>query len=68
MTKTFLVWCVLGVFGVVGGAQTPAEVSIRKAEAEIAKNPEHAPYYNGLAMAYARNRAGAAARPANRRL
>src|SRR5437764_11137053 len=55
MTKSFFVSCALGaVLSLVGGAQTPAEVSIRKAEAEIAKNPEHAPYYNGLAMAYAR--------------
>lgn len=35
-------------------AETPAEVSIRKAQEEIAKEPDHAPYYNALAMAYAR--------------
>ena len=35
-------------------APSPAEVSIRKAQAEIAKQPGHAPYYNALAMAYAR--------------
>jgi tetratricopeptide (TPR) repeat protein len=35
-------------------AATPAEVAIQKAQAEIAKKPEHYPYYNGLAMAYAR--------------
>jgi tetratricopeptide (TPR) repeat protein len=35
-------------------AETPAEVSIRKAQEEIAKQPKHAPYYNALAMAYAR--------------
>jgi tetratricopeptide (TPR) repeat protein len=35
-------------------AETPAEVSIRKAQEEIAKKPDHAPYYNALAMAYAR--------------
>lgn len=33
---------------------TPAEVSIRKAEEEIAIKPDHYPYYNTLAMAYAR--------------
>jgi tetratricopeptide (TPR) repeat protein len=33
---------------------SPAEINIRKAEAEIAKQPEHYPYYNSLAMAYAR--------------
>lgn len=35
-------------------AQTPAEVSIQKALEQISKQPDHAPYYNGLAMAYAR--------------
>jgi tetratricopeptide (TPR) repeat protein len=35
-------------------AGTPAETAIEKAKAEIAKHPEHVPYYNGLAMAYAR--------------
>jgi tetratricopeptide (TPR) repeat protein len=34
--------------------ETPAEVSIRKAQEEVAKKPGHAPYYNALAMAYAR--------------
>jgi tetratricopeptide (TPR) repeat protein len=33
---------------------SPAEVSIRKAQQDIAKKPDHYPYYNGLAMAYAR--------------
>jgi len=33
---------------------TPAETSIRKAQQEIAKQPNHYPYYNALAMAYAR--------------
>src|SRR5436853_6010839 len=33
---------------------SPAEISIRKAEAQIAKQPGHYAYYNGLAMAYAR--------------
>ena len=35
-------------------AETPAELSIHKAQEEIAKKPDHAPYYNALAMAYAR--------------
>lgn len=33
---------------------TPAEISIQKAERQIAQRPDHVPYYNGLAMAYAR--------------
>jgi len=33
---------------------TPAELSIRKAQADITKQPENFPYYNALAMAYAR--------------
>ena len=35
-------------------AGTPAQTAIEKAQAEIAKHPDHAPYYNVLAMAYAR--------------
>src|SRR5512135_3572369 len=35
-------------------APTPAEISIRKAEEQIAKQPNHVSYYSGLAMAYAR--------------
>jgi tetratricopeptide (TPR) repeat protein len=41
--------CVLPAFAV-----TPAELSIRKAQEEIARRPDHYPYYNALAMAYAR--------------
>ena len=33
---------------------TPAQISIQKAQADIAKQPDHVPYYNALAMAYAR--------------
>ena len=33
---------------------SPAELAIRKAEREIAVNPSHYPFYNSLAMAYAR--------------
>src|ERR1700720_3151094 len=35
-------------------AQTPAEISIQKAQEQIAKHPDHAAYYSTLAMAYAR--------------
>jgi tetratricopeptide (TPR) repeat protein len=35
-------------------AATPAEIAIQKAQQEIAKKPAYAPYYNALAMAYAR--------------
>ncbi len=35
-------------------ALSPAEISIRKAEQDIARQPDHYPYYNALAMAYAR--------------
>jgi tetratricopeptide (TPR) repeat protein len=35
-------------------AATPAEISIRKAEEEIAKKPDYYAPYNALAMAYAR--------------
>jgi tetratricopeptide (TPR) repeat protein len=33
---------------------TPAEISIQKAQEQIAKQPNHVPYYSSLAMAYAR--------------
>src|SRR5690348_701716 len=33
---------------------SPAELSIRKAQEQIAAHPDHAAYYNDLAMAYAR--------------
>lgn len=35
-------------------AATPAETAIEKAQAEIAKHPDHAQSYDALAMAYAR--------------
>jgi len=34
--------------------RTPAEISIQKAQEQIAKQPDHVPYYASLAMAYAR--------------
>ena len=33
---------------------SPAEISIRKAQEQIGKQPDHAAYYDSLAMAYAR--------------
>jgi tetratricopeptide (TPR) repeat protein len=33
---------------------SPAEISIRKAQEQIAKQPDHAAYYDSLAMAFAR--------------
>ena len=33
---------------------SPAEISIRKAQEQIAKQPDHVAYYDALAMAYAR--------------
>ena len=38
----------------VAQATSPAEISIRKAEEQIAKQPNHVAYYSSLAMAYAR--------------
>jgi tetratricopeptide (TPR) repeat protein len=38
----------------VAFAASPAETAIDKAQAQIAKNPDYVPYYNALAMAYAR--------------
>jgi tetratricopeptide (TPR) repeat protein len=35
-------------------AATPAETAIQKAQTAIAGHPDHYPYYNSLAMAYAR--------------
>jgi tetratricopeptide (TPR) repeat protein len=57
MTKLCLITVVAGsslAFSEGGQAPTPAEASIQKALAQIEKQPDHAPYYNALAMAYAR--------------
>ncbi|MDP9112476.1 MAG: tetratricopeptide repeat protein [Acidobacteriota bacterium] len=35
-------------------SKSPAEISIQKAQEQIAKQPDHVPYYASLAMAYAR--------------
>lgn len=37
-----------------GAALTPAEIGIRKAQAQLAKQPRYVPAYSSLAMAYAR--------------
>jgi tetratricopeptide (TPR) repeat protein len=42
------------LFATTAFAATPAEIAIEKTQADIAKHPDHAPYYNTLAMAYAR--------------
>jgi tetratricopeptide (TPR) repeat protein len=42
------------LFTAAAFAATPAEMAIERARADIAKHPDHAPYYNVLAMAYAR--------------
>ena len=52
--KTSIYCILLASIAVCAQGQTPAEISIRKAQEEIAKHPEHYQYYNGLAMAYAR--------------
>jgi tetratricopeptide (TPR) repeat protein len=52
---TRLVWIVLaGSVLLAQQTQSPAEAGIQKAQAQIAKHPNHYPYYNDLAMAYAR--------------
>jgi len=48
-----LLFCI-GSLMLAATTETPAELSIRKAQLEIDKQPDHAPYYNSLAMAYAR--------------
>src|SRR5258707_8094499 len=58
MTKSIAITCILvPLLTSLASAQpamTPAETSIQKAQQEIARSPKHYPYYNGLAMAYAR--------------
>lgn len=56
MRKTVLtfIFCLSAAIHAAQPGLTPAQVSIRKAEQDIAKNPQHVPYYNALAMAYAR--------------
>ncbi|WP_321475205.1 tetratricopeptide repeat protein [uncultured Paludibaculum sp.] len=52
MNKTFFASIVL--FTTVAFAATPAETAIQKAQAGLAAHPDHVPYLNSLAMAYAR--------------
>lgn len=56
MKKTALTFilCLSAGIHAAEPALTPAQASIRKAEQDIAKNAQHVPYYNALAMAYAR--------------
>jgi tetratricopeptide (TPR) repeat protein len=49
--KTIFAALIAAALAVAG---TPAEIAMQKAQADIAKHPDHAPYYNALAMAYAR--------------
>jgi tetratricopeptide (TPR) repeat protein len=52
MKSTLL--CALALFAAPSFAATPAEMAIQQALGNIAKQPAHYPYYNALAMAYAR--------------
>lgn len=51
--KTIL-FASLALFASVAFAATPAEIAIQKAQAGLAAHPNHVPYLNSLAMAYAR--------------
>ena len=51
-TPIFILFAALSM--AAANAESPAEISIRKAQAEIAKRPAYYAPYNGLAMAYAR--------------
>ena len=44
----------IALLAAAGFAATPAEIAIQKAQTAIATHPGHYPYYNSLAMAYAR--------------
>lgn len=52
--KTSIFCLLLASIAASAQGQTPAETSIRKAQEEITKHPDHYQYYNSLAMAYAR--------------
>lgn len=55
MKNRVIVLSVLGILAAFAAtAETPAEIGIRKAEEQIAKQPNHVAYYSGLAMADAR--------------
>ena len=56
MSKRFL-WFLLACFATAAElrpAPSPAEISMQKAQAQIAQHPDHYAYYNDLAMARAR--------------
>lgn len=52
--KTFTLFTTTLFISTIAFAATPAETAIEKAQAEIAKHPDHAQFYATLAMAYAR--------------
>lgn len=59
MTKQVLIAILLSAAAIAqtpasNSTLSPAEISIQKAQAQIAKQPDHADYYSALAMAYAR--------------
>ncbi|MEO8099749.1 MAG: tetratricopeptide repeat protein [Acidobacteriota bacterium] len=51
---TFLTLASSGFAAEATLTESPAERSIRKAQEQIEKTPDHVPYHNSLAMAYAR--------------
>jgi len=55
MTTRFLLIALLGAISLEAQQSlSPAQISIQRAQEQIAKHPDHYPYYNDLAMAYAR--------------
>lgn len=52
--KTLTLFTTTLLISTIAFAATPAETAIEKAQAEIAKHPDHAQFYSTLAMAYAR--------------
>jgi tetratricopeptide (TPR) repeat protein len=58
MQRIAVILTIAGVFSCsaisAGENQSPAEISIKKAQEKIAANPGHAEYYTALAMSYAR--------------
>jgi len=55
MKQRVMILSALGILAALAAtAATPAEISIQKAEEQIAKQPNHVAYYSGLAMACAR--------------
>ncbi len=56
MTTRLVCIIIAGSVSLARGQQipSPAQVSVQKAQEQITKHPDHYPYYNELAMAYAR--------------